>query len=86
MCGRRALATAAKALERESNDRKLELLGGMLKAFQSELDSQTKRATFAENAFLSLYKLLYDAPDPVPCLEQVNFISMNALSHHYYCI
>jgi len=74
MCSRKALAETAKALERESNDKKLELLGSVLKAYQSEVDHQTKRATFAENAFLSLYKLLYDAPDPVSYLEQVNFI------------
>ena len=74
MCSRSALAERAEGLERESNDKKLELLADVLKAYLSEVDNQTKRATFAENAFLSLYKLLYDAPDPVPCLEQVNFI------------
>jgi len=74
MYSAKALTDIAKALERVSNDQKLDLLGGVLKAYQSEVDNQTKRARFAENAFLSLYKLLYDATDPVPYLEQVNFV------------
>jgi len=35
----------------------------------SEIDSLTKRCKASENAFLSVYKLLADAPDPYPLLE-----------------
>lgn len=38
-------------------------------AYQSEIDALTKRAKFAENAFLNVYKVLSDAPDPYPLLE-----------------
>lgn len=38
-------------------------------AYQSEIDNLTKRSKTAESAFLSLYKLLAEAPDPYPLLD-----------------
>lgn len=38
-------------------------------AYQTEIDSLTKRAKSAENAFLNVYKVLAEAPDPYPLLE-----------------
>ncbi|RUS15762.1 hypothetical protein BC937DRAFT_92031 [Endogone sp. FLAS-F59071] len=38
-------------------------------AYQGEIDSITRRTKFAENAFLSLYKVLAEAPDPSPLFE-----------------
>lgn len=38
-------------------------------AYQTEIDNLTKRAKAAENAFLSTYKVLAEAPDPYPLLE-----------------
>jgi hypothetical protein len=35
---------------------------------QDEVDVQTRRARAAEKAFVSLYRDLYVAPDPVPAL------------------
>lgn len=35
----------------------------------SEIDNLTKRSKASENAFLGVYKLLADAPDPYPLLE-----------------
>lgn len=43
-------------------------VGGMLRAYQTEIDSITSRAKAAENSFISLYKALYDAPDPAEVL------------------
>lgn len=43
-------------------------VGTMLRAYQTEIDSLTTRAKAAENSFLSIYKALYDAPDPVDSL------------------
>ncbi|CAN8063640.1 unnamed protein product [Agarophyton chilense] len=42
----------------------------LLKSYQTEVDSLTNRAKFAETVFLSLYKDLYDAPDPVEELSR----------------
>jgi homeobox protein cut-like len=38
-------------------------------AYQLEIDNLTKRAKAAENAFLNVYKVLAEAPDPYPLLE-----------------
>lgn len=41
----------------------------LVAAYQTEIDSLTKRSKTAENAFLSVYKVLAEAPDPYPLLE-----------------
>lgn len=41
----------------------------LLKAYQSEIDSLTRRSKMSETSFLNLYKLLSDAPDPYPLLD-----------------
>lgn len=38
-------------------------------AYQGTIDALTNRSKIAESAFLSLYKLLAEAPDPYPILE-----------------
>lgn len=38
-------------------------------AYQTEIDNLTKRSKTAENAFLNVYKVLAEAPDPYPLLE-----------------
>lgn len=45
-------------------------VGPLLKAYQGEIDSLTNRSKSAETSFISLYKALYDAPDPVEMLSQ----------------
>ncbi|EFP84358.2 uncharacterized protein PGTG_10078 [Puccinia graminis f. sp. tritici CRL 75-36-700-3] len=42
---------------------------GLLKAYQAEIDALTKRSKTSESAFLNIYKLLAEAPDPYPLLE-----------------
>ena len=38
-------------------------------AYQQEIDNLTKRSKVAESAFLNVYKVLAEAPDPYPLLE-----------------
>ena len=40
-----------------------------MRAFKGEIDSLTTRSRFAESAFLSLYKLLREAPDPAVTVQ-----------------
>ena len=40
-----------------------------LSAYQTEIDNLTKRSKTAENAFLNVYKVMAEAPDPYPLLE-----------------
>lgn len=37
--------------------------------YQAEIDNITRRTKYAESSFLTLYKVLADAPDPAPLFE-----------------
>ncbi|KAF7306052.1 Golgi membrane protein [Mycena chlorophos] len=67
--GRKALADKTKEFKKISESEKLEAFKGLLKAYQTEIDSLTKRSKASENAFLDVYKVLAEAPDPYPLLE-----------------
>lgn len=67
--GRKALADRTKDFKKISDDEKLNAFRGLLKAYQTEIDNLTKRSKVAENAFLNVYKVLAEAPDPYPLLE-----------------
>lgn len=41
----------------------------LLKAYQGEIDSLTRRSKTSETSFLNVYKLMSDAPDPYPLLD-----------------
>ncbi|KAK7692571.1 hypothetical protein QCA50_004201 [Cerrena zonata] len=67
--GRKALADRTKDFKKISDDEKLNAFKGLLRAYQTEIDNLTKRSKSAENAFLSVYKVFAEAPDPYPLLE-----------------
>ncbi|KAH9858790.1 hypothetical protein C2E23DRAFT_19955 [Lenzites betulinus] len=67
--GRKALADRTKEFRKIPDEEKVSAFKTLLKAYQTEIDSLTKRAKTAENAFLNVYKVLAEAPDPYPLLE-----------------
>ncbi|ESK96561.1 golgi membrane protein [Moniliophthora roreri MCA 2997] len=67
--GRKALADKTKEFKKIPDDEKLTAFKGLLKAYQTEIDNLTKRSKASENAFLNVYKVLAEAPDPYPLLE-----------------
>ncbi|KAF8919832.1 CASP C terminal-domain-containing protein [Mucidula mucida] len=69
LVGRKGLSDKTKEFKRLSDDDKVPAIKGLLKAYQTEIDALTKRSRMAENAFLDLYKVLAEAPDPYPLLE-----------------
>ena len=66
---RKKLAETTKSFRKLPDPDKLATMGSLLRAYQEEIDSLTKRAKYSENALFTLYKSLYAAPDPVPSLE-----------------
>ena len=52
-----------------SDTDKLKEFKNLLKAYQSEIDSITKRSKYAEGCFLTLYKALCEVPDPCVSLQ-----------------
>ncbi|KAF7782308.1 hypothetical protein Agabi119p4_1684 [Agaricus bisporus var. burnettii] len=67
--GRKALADKTKEFKKIPDTEKLNAFKGLLKAYQAEIDNLTKRSKASENAFLHVYKILAEAPDPYPLLE-----------------
>ncbi|KAF7361668.1 Golgi membrane protein [Mycena venus] len=67
--GRKALADKTKEFKKLPESEKVEAFKSLLKAYQAEIDSLTKRSKASENAFLDVYKVLAEAPDPYPLLE-----------------
>ncbi|KAF8518766.1 CASP C terminal-domain-containing protein [Gautieria morchelliformis] len=67
--GRKALSDRTKDFRKLPDDEKLGAFKVLLKAYQTEIDSLTKRCKTSENAFLNVYKVLAEAPDPYPLLD-----------------
>ncbi|GAB4860971.1 hypothetical protein Ancab_036131 [Ancistrocladus abbreviatus] len=68
---RRKLAESTRDFKKASAEEKMSLFSSLLKGYQEEVDNLTKRAKFGENAFLTIYQKLYEAPDPYPVLASV---------------
>jgi homeobox protein cut-like len=67
--GRKKLNDATKDFRNKPKENQLIDLTNLLKAYQDEIDQLSRRSKFCESAFLSLYKSIYEAPDPVPVIE-----------------
>ncbi|KAG2150921.1 CASP C terminal-domain-containing protein [Suillus clintonianus] len=80
--GRKQLADRTKEFKKIPDDEKLNSFKGLLKAYQTEIDSLTKRSKVSENAFLSVYKVLAEAPDPYPLLEAAVDQAVKATEAH----
>ena len=68
---RKALAESTKAFRKLDDAEKLAGWGALLKAYQAEIDSLTKRSKASEAAFLNAFKALRDVPNPVPLLTSL---------------
>lgn len=66
---RKELATRTKAFKKLDDEAKLIEIKSLLKLYQGEIDSLTKRGKFAETSFMNIYQVLAEAPDPTPLLE-----------------
>ncbi|WRT70279.1 uncharacterized protein IL334_007277 [Kwoniella shivajii] len=70
LVGRKKLAEQTREFKKLPDDsEKFNAIKVLLKAYQGEIDSLTRRAKMSETSFLNVYKLLADAPDPYPLLD-----------------
>ncbi|KAL7310460.1 hypothetical protein PS15m_009957 [Mucor circinelloides] len=69
LVSRKKLAEQTREFKKIPDEEKLQKFKPLLKGYQAEIDNITKRTKYAENAFLTVYKLLADAPDPAPLFE-----------------
>eukprot|EP00911_Craspedida_sp_UC1_P001576 UC1_evm1s1194 len=65
---RAKLVSAVKSFRSAASDEVRRSVGPLMKHFQQEVDSLTKRSAAAEASFLAVYRRLARAPDPVPLL------------------
>ncbi|KAJ3155194.1 hypothetical protein HDU89_007385 [Geranomyces variabilis] len=71
LLSRKRLAETTKAFRRTPDEEKLKEFKTLLKAYQSEIDAITRRSKTAETAFLNLYKVFAEAPDPASLFETI---------------
>ncbi|XP_076435255.1 homeobox protein cut-like 1 [Babylonia areolata] len=67
---RKRLVQLTRDFKKNTPEDVRQLVSPLVKSFQGEVDSLSKRSKAAEGAFLALYKRLVDAPDPAGALEQ----------------
>eukprot|EP00124_Ichthyophonus_hoferi_P001179 Ihof_evm5s56 gene=Ihof_evmTU5s56 len=72
---RKQLVAITRESRRQMTEEVRKALGPILRAYQQEVDSLSKRCKATESAYLKLYNALSDVPDPVPimkgCLEEL---------------
>ncbi|RNA18994.1 CASP isoform X2 [Brachionus plicatilis] len=75
---RKQLIDQTKEFRRTITDDQRKLVAPILKSFQQEVDSATKRNKLMEQVLLKLYKQLIDLPDPVQSLENLQRVQKKA--------
>ncbi|SMN21324.1 similar to Saccharomyces cerevisiae YKL179C COY1 Golgi membrane protein with similarity to mammalian CASP [Maudiozyma saulgeensis] len=66
---RKVLATETKHFKKLEENEKLTNINKIIKKYQQEVDSLTKRSKFAEQIVFEIYSKLSEAPDPKPLLQ-----------------
>lgn len=66
---RKRLVELSREFKKNTPEELRKIAAPLLKSFQGEIDSLSKRSKNAETAFLNIYKKLIDVPDPVAVLE-----------------
>ena len=66
---RKQLIELIRNFKKTNSDETRSLVAPLLKNFQNEIDSLSKRSKAAEKAFFDIYKKFFDIADPVPTLE-----------------
>lgn len=75
---RKRLIEQTKEFRKSINEEQRKLVGSILKQFQLEVDSSSKRSKLMEQVLLKLYKQIIDLPDPNPALENAQKLQKKA--------
>ncbi|XP_033747523.1 homeobox protein cut-like 1 isoform X2 [Pecten maximus] len=75
---RKRLVEQSRDFKKNTPEELRKLVAPLLKSFQAEVDSLSKRSKAAEGAFLSVYKKIIDLPDPVSVLEYASQLQKKA--------
>lgn len=69
LLSRKNLAAKTKDYKRLQDEEKLQSFNALLKLYQNEIDTLTKKNKQAEGYFFDVYRVVAEAPDPRPLLE-----------------
>jgi homeobox protein cut-like len=75
---RRKLVELSRDFKKNTNEDVRKAVAPILKSFQIEIDSLSKRSKAAEKAYLEIYRSLSDLSDPVPALEYAQTLQKRA--------
>ncbi|RUS79188.1 hypothetical protein EGW08_013046, partial [Elysia chlorotica] len=75
---RKRLVEQSRDFKKNTPEDIRKIVAPLLKSFQVEIDSLSKRSKAAEASFLSVYKKLIDIPDPSPALEHAQTLQKRA--------
>eukprot|EP01038_Epipyxis_sp_PR26KG_P006821 gene6821-9339_t len=79
--GRKRLNEITKSFRAKSKDEQVIGVTELLKAYQEEIDQLSRRSKLTETAFFSLYKSIYEAPDPCQCIEELMQVVASGSTH-----
>ena len=83
---RKELSKQTKELKKCDRDGKLKKLGSVLKAYQKHIDLKARESKSVFEAFLRVYKVLSEAPDPIDALQngqiQILKLQSSLLDHN----
>ncbi|CAF3504480.1 unnamed protein product [Rotaria sordida] len=68
---RRKLVELSRDFKKNTNEDVRKAITPILKSFQIEIDSLSKRSKVTKQTFLEIYQYLSELPDPVPILEYI---------------
>jgi homeobox protein cut-like len=80
--GRRKLNDNTKAFRSKPKEEQIGMMTDILKCYQEEIDQLSRRSKYCETTFFSLYKALFELPDPAVCIEALlNTVMSGSTSH-----
>jgi len=75
--GRKRLNDVTKLFRSKPKEEQINMMTELLKCYQEEIDQLSRRSKHCETTFFSIYKSLYELPDPCLCMEGLMGIVMS---------
>lgn len=81
IAGRKRLNEQTKAFRTLPTGEQAAMMNELLQSYQKEIDQLSSRSRLGESAFFSLYKSVYEAPDPTPAMNALSSALMESASY-----
>lgn len=81
IAGRKRLNELTKSFRALPTAEQGSAINDLLKSYQKEIDQLSTRSKLGESAFFSLYKAVYEAPDPTPAMNTLSSALLESSTH-----